>query len=181
MIKMNNLGNLLEENSWNFWHFFFRQIFILNIMKMNIFRCFIFDLVATKHPIKKITWYINQMACYCLNIYLSFHLHASFTVTVPENSMLYIGYNNRKHPKAQVSKATAVITLNTMLGKLTWIHSPRSRERTYAWETERKDKRVGERESSEHSSINAVSDLFQTVMVAASFCMSVTAGQESVL
>lgn len=97
-------------------------------------------------------------------------MHASFTVTVPGNSMLYIGYNNRKHLKAQVSKATAVITLNTMLGKLTWIPSPLSRERTYAWETERKDKRVGERESSEQSSVNAVSDLFQTVMVAASAC-----------
>lgn len=57
-----------------------------------------------------------------------------------------------------------------MLGKLTWIHSPLSHEHTYAWETERKDKRVGERESSEHSSVNAVSDLFQTVMVAASAC-----------
>lgn len=81
--------------------------------------------------------------------------------------MFYICCNNRKYLTAQVSRATAAITLNTILRKhLCEFAFFYMNIRVY-----RKDKEKRERERSEQTSVSAVSDLFQTVVMAASACL----------
>lgn len=83
--------------------------------------------------------------------------------------MLYIGYNNRKPLKVQVSTPTATITLNIIcINEYEFIHHFHMNVHVHGKQKEKT--RVGERESSELSSVNAVSNLFETVVVAASAC-----------